>query len=106
MKRSFIVSALTLLLVSSLAFAQTYGGVLRAGMQTDPVGLDPHTTNATATRNMLENVYDTLVMFDSSGLIVPALAESWETSEDGLTWRGRCCCRVRSQPRPPAPPPS
>ncbi|MEM6431435.1 MAG: ABC transporter substrate-binding protein [Deinococcota bacterium] len=86
MKRSFIVTALTLLLLSSLAFAQTYGGVLRAGMQTDPVGLDPHTTNATATRNMLENVYDTLVMFDSSGLIVPALAESWETSEDGLTW--------------------
>lgn len=68
-------------------FAQPkYGGILRAGMQTDPVGLDPHTTNATATRNMLENVYDTLVMFNSSGLIVPALAESWSSSEDGLVW--------------------
>jgi peptide/nickel transport system substrate-binding protein len=86
MKKRFIIGFLTLLAVSSVTLAQTYGGILRAGMQTDPVGLDPHTTNATATRNMLENVYDTLVMFNSSGLIVPALAESWEASEDGLTW--------------------
>ncbi|MDZ7704267.1 MAG: ABC transporter substrate-binding protein [Trueperaceae bacterium] len=79
----FVISLLALV---SFAAAQQYGGVLRVGMQTDPVGLDPHTTNATATRNMLENVYDTLVMFDSSGQIVPALAESWSASEDGLTW--------------------
>ncbi len=77
----------SLLFVLTLAFAQPQtGGVLRAGMQTDPVGLDPHTTSATSSRNMLENVYDTLVMFDSEGRIVPGLAESWETSEDGLTW--------------------
>jgi peptide/nickel transport system substrate-binding protein len=80
---------LLVVVVLSFAFAVAqpkYGGVLRAGMQTDPVGLDPHTTQATATRNMLENVYDTLVMFDSQMQIVPALAESWTTSEDGLTW--------------------
>ncbi len=82
MKRILVLLALGL----GLAFAQSYGGVLRAGMQTDPVGLDPHTTNATSTRNMLENVYDTLVMYDASGKIQPGLAESWETSEDGLTW--------------------
>ena len=75
-----------LILLAPFAFAQEYGGVLRVGMQTDPVGLDPHTTNATATRNMLENVYDTLLMFDSSLQIVPGLAESWEASDDGLTW--------------------
>ncbi len=79
--------ALALALVVGLALAQPkYGGTLLAGMQTDPVGLDPHITNATSTRNMLENVYDTLVMFDSSLQIVPALAESWAASEDGLTW--------------------
>ena len=75
-----------LMVWTPLVLAQQTGGVLRVGMQTDPVGLDPHTTNATATRNMLENVYDTLVMFDSSLQIVPGLAESWEASEDGLTW--------------------
>jgi peptide/nickel transport system substrate-binding protein len=63
-----------------------YGGTLRAGMQTDPVGLDPHLATATATRNMLENVYDTVVMVDAEGRIIPGLAEAWHTSADGLTW--------------------
>ena len=63
-----------------------YGGTLRAGMQTDPVGLDPHLSTATATRNMMENVYDTLVMYSSQGRYIPGLAESWTTSEDGITW--------------------
>ncbi|MFO7547089.1 MAG: ABC transporter substrate-binding protein [Trueperaceae bacterium] len=81
------IFALTLLLSAALAFAQPkYGGTLTVGMQTDPVGLDPHITNATSTRNMLENVYDTLVAFDSSLRIVPALAESWTVSDDGLVW--------------------
>ncbi len=89
MKRTHKLLGIVLVLALAAfgaAGAQTYGGILRAGMQTDPVGLDPHTTNATATRNMLENVYDTLVMFDASGKIVPGLAESWETSDDNLTW--------------------
>jgi peptide/nickel transport system substrate-binding protein len=85
MARRLIV--LALIALAGLALAQPkYGGTLVAGMQTDPVGLDPHITNATSTRNMLENVYDTLVAFDSSLQIVPALAESWDVSEDGLTW--------------------
>ena len=84
-RRSLFVLAAALLASLALAQPQT-GGVLRVGMQTDPVGLDPHITNATSTRNMLENVYDTLVMFDSSLQIVPGLAESWTASDDGLTW--------------------
>lgn len=63
-----------------------YGGTLRAGMQTDPVGLDPHLTTATATRNMMENVYDTLVFVTSEGRYAPGLAEAWQVSPDGLTW--------------------
>lgn len=78
--------ALLCILSLGLALAQTYGGVFRVGMQTDPVGLDPHTTQATATRNMLENTYDTLVSLNENLEIVPALAESWEASDDGLTW--------------------
>ena len=84
MKRTIL---LTLALLLGLALAQPqYGGTLRVGMQTDPVGLDPHITNATATRNMLENTYDTLVMHDETLAIVPGLAESWEASDDLLQW--------------------
>ena len=84
--------ALALMLVpavASPASAQTAGGILRAGMQADPVGLDPHITDATATRNQLENVYDTLVAFASNGKIVPSLATGWTTSKDALTWTFR-----------------
>ncbi len=81
------IGLIVLAVLVGVAFAQPqHGGILRVGMQTDPVGLDPHVTNATATRNMLENTYDTLVMFDSSLAIVPGLAESWEASEDLLQW--------------------
>ena len=84
MKRSWY---LVLALALGFALAQPqYGGVLRVGMQTDPVGLDPHLTNATATRNMLENTYDTLVMHNASLEIIPGLAESWEASDDLLQW--------------------
>lgn len=81
----FKVILLALLLAASAA-AQNYGGVLRAGFQTDPVGLDPHITNATSTRNMLENTYEGLVRFDNTLQVLPALAESWSATEDGLTW--------------------
>lgn len=63
-----------------------YGGTLRLGMQTDPVGLDPHLATATATKNMMEHVYDTLVFVSPDGRFVPGLAESWKTSPDGLVW--------------------
>ena len=86
MRRLLLPVAVLVLGAFALAQEPIYGGVLRAGMQTDPVGLDPHTSTATATRNMLENVFDTLVMHDSSGGIIPALAESWTVSDDGLTW--------------------
>lgn len=86
MKKLLVLVAVALL---AGALAQRSGGILRAGMQTDPVGLDPHTTNATASRNILENIYDTLVMLDSRGRIVPGLAQSWSASSDGLTWTFR-----------------
>src|SRR3990170_4557182 len=66
-----------------------YGGTLRIGMQTDPVGLDPHQSSATATRNMMEHVYDTLIFYSAEGRFKPGLAESWTTSTDGLTWTFR-----------------
>ena len=32
------------------------------------------------------NIVDSLVEYDSTGKIIPGLAESWENSDDGLTW--------------------
>ena len=32
------------------------------------------------------NIVDSLIEYDNTGKIIPGLAESWENSEDGLTW--------------------
>lgn len=85
MRRALLLALLLALLGAALAQPR-HGGVLRVGMQGDPVGLDPHLTNATLTRNMVENTYDTLVMHNAALEIVPGLAESWSASDDGLRW--------------------
>ncbi|MDQ3095392.1 MAG: ABC transporter substrate-binding protein [Actinomycetota bacterium] len=62
------------------------GGELVAAIAAEPDQLDPHKTTAYASFQVLENVYDTLVQPDENLDMAPALAESWETSEDQLTW--------------------
>jgi peptide/nickel transport system substrate-binding protein len=64
----------------------TKGGTLTAAISGEPDQLDPHKTSAYASFQVLENVFDTLVEPDAELQFQPALAESWETSDDGLTW--------------------
>lgn len=62
------------------------GGTLIAAQGAEPDRLDPHLTSAFASFQVLENVYDTLVQPGPDLTMEPALAESWEISDDGLTW--------------------
>ncbi|MBN2624029.1 MAG: hypothetical protein JXA83_11695 [Acidimicrobiales bacterium] len=63
------------------------GGDFVAAISAQPDQLDPHQTTAYASFQVLENVYDTLVVPDPEDLTFePALATEWETSDDGLTW--------------------
>ena len=60
---------------------------LVAAVSAQPDQLDPHVTSAYASFQVLENVYDTLVVPNPEDLTMePSLATDWETSEDGLTW--------------------
>jgi peptide/nickel transport system substrate-binding protein len=61
--------------------------VLIAAVSAQPDKFDPHTTSAYPSFQVLENVYDTLVVPNPTDLTMEAsLAESWQTSEGGLTW--------------------
>lgn len=51
-----------------------------------PVYIDPAVGSDQASSSSLINLYDTLVFPTADESIVPWLAESWQTSEDGLTW--------------------
>ena len=60
--------------------------ILIAAQGSEPDQLDPHMTSAYASFQVLENVYDTLVQPAADLSMEPALAESWEISDDNLTW--------------------
>jgi len=76
-----------LLLIPSPAAAQTPPGVLVVGQIAEPQSLDPQAVTAVNDFRILVNLYDGLVRFADGTLEVePSLAESWEISDDGLTY--------------------
>ncbi|MFC7704712.1 peptide ABC transporter substrate-binding protein [Plastorhodobacter daqingensis] len=91
MTRSFLrqsvhtgLCAATLLLgTTALASAQV---TLVRGNDTDPATLDHHLTSTISEANVLRDLYEGLVVYDAESEIVPGVAESWEESEDGLTY--------------------
>lgn len=62
------------------------GGELRFGQNNEPDTLDPALTAQASSFTIMMNIFDTLVWMDPNTLtFVPGLAESWESSADGLT---------------------
>ncbi|MFB9376640.1 ABC transporter substrate-binding protein [Kineococcus gynurae] len=58
-----------------------------AAISAQPDQYDPHKSTAYPTFQVLENVYDTLVVPSADDLTMePSLATEWTTSDDQLTW--------------------
>ncbi|MCA9859858.1 MAG: hypothetical protein KC438_09055 [Thermomicrobiales bacterium] len=62
-----------------------FGGKFTAAVQTPPPTLDVHTNLTSATREVTWFTLETLVSYGEDYALAPVLAESWETSEDGLS---------------------
>jgi peptide/nickel transport system substrate-binding protein len=63
---------------------------ITVAMQLEPPHLDPTSAAAQAIDSVLyTNVFEGLTRFMGDGSIVPGLAESWEISDDGLTYTFR-----------------
>jgi peptide/nickel transport system substrate-binding protein len=77
-----VVLAFALSLMAGAAFAQTN---LRIGLGDDPDGLDPTLSRFYTTRIVFAAMCDKLFDIDDKANIVPQLALSHETSEDGKT---------------------
>ncbi len=61
-------------------------GTLRVALTTFPNALDPANTSERQAENAAWQLYNSLVWIDDAGKVVPALAESWEVSDDGTQY--------------------
>ena len=66
--------------------ASTGEKVLSVQIGPNPETLDPALNSAVDGGNMILHTFECLLTVDEEGKLAPGQAESWETSEDGLTW--------------------
>ncbi len=65
---------------------QAKGGVYRRPLGNDPAGLDPARITDLYAVTIDNQIFDSLVEFDAHLNVMPALAQSWSASRDGLVW--------------------
>src|SRR5919106_799106 len=87
---AILLMALSLVVIGSgigWAQAPVKGGVFVFGRGADSVGLDPAVVTDGESFRVTRNIYESLAEYQrDSTAVIPALAEGWETSPDGLTW--------------------
>lgn len=66
--------------------AARYGGTYRRPLANNPPTLDPHFITDTYGRTVAQQLFDGLAQYDGALNIVPAIAQSWKGSRDGLSW--------------------
>lgn len=89
----FLAAVMTVSMVSGVLTvaadeteAASEGKQLSVQVGPDPETIDPALNSAVDGGNMILHLFECLLTVDQEGNIAPGQAESWETSEDGLTW--------------------
>lgn len=62
------------------------GGTVKVSVGSEPDNLDPMLSSATDTSAIMMNVFEGLLGFNEKGEFIPALSETYDISEDGLTY--------------------
>lgn len=92
MKKCWTFVLLVAVALSHISLAQdapepVYGGEVSVAIVAEPPGWDPSaSTSQEIARVVYRNVFEGLVSINRDGFIEPALAESWEVADNGLTW--------------------
>jgi ABC-type oligopeptide transport system substrate-binding subunit len=63
--------------------------VLHRGLPADPESVDPHKARSTQAGDILRDIGEGLLGYSPTGELVPGAAESWEVSDEGLTYTFR-----------------
>ena len=86
-RRKFSMGLAVFVIIGVVGFAgAAQAASLNFALSGNPDTLDPHKTSGTLTFQTIKSIYDTLAEPDVDGKLIPALAEKWDVSADGLTW--------------------
>jgi oligopeptide transport system substrate-binding protein len=66
--------------------AESAEKVLRTNFVSDPVTIDPSVTTEISSAQVIVNCFEGLMGYDADGKLVPAAAESYTVSDDGLVY--------------------
>ncbi|MEM9341808.1 MAG: peptide ABC transporter substrate-binding protein [Pseudomonadota bacterium] len=80
--RTAVLSAALCALLAGSVSAQTYF----RGNDGNPETLDQHKTSTVAEANILRDLYEGLVIYNSSAEVIPGVATDWSVSDDGLVY--------------------
>lgn len=81
-----LVLILSLVLGSALTYASEGDNTLTFVLHNEPDGIDPNVTSNSFASPFLSNAFEGLVRTNAENSLEPALADSWEISEDGKTY--------------------
>jgi len=74
------------LLLAGTGLAQGGEGTLKAALTTNPQTMDTHLSTTTAVHQVAIYLHESLVTFDENYEVIPQLADSWDISDDRLTY--------------------
>ncbi|MBT8081637.1 MAG: peptide ABC transporter substrate-binding protein [Gammaproteobacteria bacterium] len=81
-----VLLGLSLLISCSGGADRAAENTLHRGLQVGPETLDPHRSRSTEAGEILRDLGEGLVGYSPAAELVPAAAERWDVSEDGLIW--------------------
>lgn len=86
--RPLAVAATLVTITTTLTCAQepVIGGTLIVAQSSSLTDLDPHATTNPASRDVIANIFESVITVDETGEIIPQLAQSFEGSDDALTF--------------------
>ena len=83
--RSIFATAVALI-VLVLAAGSADARTVRWARSGDALTLDPYAQNEGPTHNLLQQIYEPLIIRDLEGRLVPTLATSWSVTNDPTVW--------------------
>lgn len=84
-----IITSFSLVFISGCGSSQTElpEGTISYAIKAEPASLDPALTTGLPESNAELELFEGLTRIDKNGIPQPALAEKWEISSDGMTYR-------------------